>query len=110
MKTIIRQKFDDSHICEFGEFKGPHIETDLDLLPVKGMRFDLTPKEQEDIMQQYLIDEYLDEYVIYNGKSLRENLEEAIMYCCIVDDVMFVYNDNTGERIVLIDLVEQETW
>ena len=32
------------------------------------------------------------------------------MYCCIVDDVMFVYNDNTDERIVLIDLVEQETW
>jgi hypothetical protein len=110
MKAIIRQKFDDYHICEFGGFEGPHIETDLDLLPIKGMRFDLTPKEQEDITQQYLMDDNLDEYVIYNGGSLRENLEEAIMYCCIVDDVMFVYNDNTGERIILIDLIEQENW
>lgn len=108
MKVYVRLIFADlDPFFDFATSEGPHIEMDLDVLPVEGGIFYLTPLEQEDIVNQYKRHSDMSSTAeIWKNENIMWNytIEEMVGYCCIVSCIAFTYNIKTNERYVLIDL------
>lgn len=109
MRVIVRHIFGDlDPYFDFAECTGPHVEMELDVLPVVGAEFYLTPDERKDIVQQYLKEPDINEITTEWYSEIRplgEIIHILVERFYIVSAIWFTY-DKKG-RFVLIDLIEE---
>ena len=110
MRVIVRHIFGDlDPFFDFAECTGPHVEMELDVLPVVGGIFHLTPKEKKHISEQYIKDPEINATMTSwyeDGASLDEEIDDLLEGFRIVSTIAFTYDSN-GERFVLIGLIEE---